>query len=381
MENIRLSIGTDWQNILLMQLAYLDLDIEKYEDFKLEGRVLTVDDIDEILINPNSSYISIDENIIRKLPTQLEIIQKLKDNGLGNLKIIDIASDEDINFKAIALEDMVGDRGVVYSGTNFEKVLNSLEDGTDLLSLMQESQEQIEAGKIFYKENGIGNNRTYLYGHLEGGNIASHVYLDNDNDIEAVHLVNAIPINQEFLDSNQKIRAFNKKDVYCFDIIDNGHISKLDQTHLYEDNIRYINGNKQINGNKFKSLLLDTAKFDKDGNFEYISEEEVHRRIEDEQEQEAKANQNEIITFSDLKNEFSKGIKSVISKIRSFIKKLFIDKEDNIDMPEGITKDESFKDRIKTIPIKDRDLVNHKEEIHENDVKDFSKSTDDEEGR
>ena len=67
-KNMNLSLKgiTDKQGVALMKLAYLDFDIEKFEKLKMSGQEITVSNLEQLLVNPNISYLGISEDILNE---------------------------------------------------------------------------------------------------------------------------------------------------------------------------------------------------------------------------------------------------------------------------------------------------------------------------
>ena len=271
---------SDEEQVLLTKLSYLDFDIEKFEKLKFDGKKVTISDLEKLLVNPNSSYLKISETKRReclgdiKLSTQLEVIQELKEKGLGDFSVIDIASDPQITFKAIAFEDEKKNRGMAYSGTDFRAISKDADD--NLPNHLKESQEQIEAAKYFFENNSDKSDYNYIYGHSLGGNMVNNIYIENSKKIRKAFTVNALPVNHEKLEDDDKMAALWDDDKYQCYVIGGDCANELESEKEYELCIRYVKNMLPINEAppaKYNNLLcchiLEGASYDDEGEFIY----------------------------------------------------------------------------------------------------------------
>lgn len=373
MKKVYLKETTDLQNLLIMKLSYLDFDIEKYEKLREEGKEITINNIEEILVNPYASYLGIDElkekEILgkTKIPTQLEVIQMMKECDLESLKINDIACDPEVDFKAIAFEDGYGNIGISYCGIDFGKVLEN--EDSNILDLMKVSDEQVEDSEIFFRNNKDETVRNYIYGHSLGGTLASHVYLNNYKNIDRAHLINSIPINPELLDTNDKIIAFGDQEKYNYDIIGGDELYKMLEPYCkkYKQNVMFAiserNNNLILQPNIFRYHFIESLKLISSnlelGNLVgkiddttneytqlvYALEEVAYRDRECGFELEEKEELDETINLVDGITKFGKNIWKTIKKIFDRGKRLL--PSDSSITEESKKTDKSIRERYK----------------------------------
>lgn len=261
----------DKQQVSLMKLAYLDIDIEKYEELKFAGNEITVSDLSNLLIDPKNSYLGLTQQQISsclrnvKIDTQEEVIEELKESGLGNLKVRDIASDSNINFKAIALEDDYKNIGMTFSGTDFKALAT---DGNPHMDTqLVENKEQIDAAQIFFKTNKSQENSNYLYGHSLGGNLATNVYLENFDDVDNTCVINALPVKKEKAKEGNFLKALNDREKYDNLVISGDYTSQLEDESDYWFNITCVENNDKLKNNILTSHLLESATYEMNEDF------------------------------------------------------------------------------------------------------------------
>ncbi len=266
----------NYQEILFTQLAYLDVNIEKFNILKKTQKV-TISDLIKILSNENEIYLGDMAKFITGIKTtQKDIVNMLVTNELGDIEIIDIKSDNESGFFAIAFKDNEDNIGITIRGTDVSNVKNLVKDSlTDINEYITDNSNQIEQAKQFYSK--YKNENIYLYGHSLGGNLVEHIYLENFDNIKKVFVINPTPVSQELFTSIDKINAFNNSDKFNCYIIGGDWVSNLKKYDLYENNVKYIKNSSLLNDNILSDHALESASFDKMGNFELVSKEEAYK--------------------------------------------------------------------------------------------------------
>ena len=348
MENIHLKNILDKQEVLLMKLAYLDIDIEKYEELKFEGNEITVSDLSNLLINPNNSYLGLTEEQIEsclgniKIDTQEEVIKELKENGLGDLKVRDMASDPQINFKAIAFEDDFRNIGMTFSGTDFNTM--AMDEDSNLPTHLVENEEQIEAAQIFFKANKTPGCSHHLYGHSLGGNLATNLYIENLNDIDSTYVVNALPVKKEKVKDATILKALSDSERYDNVVIGGDCASQLEDQSDYWFNITYVQNNDKLNNNLLANHLLECATYEWDENYITTSKCEAYRghKYKSDKEPEEIDSQNKYNDFEEKYKDFGTNkflekitelSKSTAQRIKSFVMRIL--KKNPKELPSG----------------------------------------------
>lgn len=395
---VNLKNFSDKQQLLLIKLSYLDFDIEKYEKMKLSREIVTISDLEELLVNLNDSYLGVDESIFKgkniNIPTQKEIIQQLRENGLGNLKIVDITKKEEIQFKAIAFEDDIGNRGLAYSGTDFSKVVQDIDDNLPLY--IKESPELIECAKIFFDKNKGEYN--YLYGHAVGGNMALHTYILNRNNVNRTFTINATAIEKEpnKIDSPEMQKALGNVEKNFWYRTGGAYLGEYEEAlDLYEYNIGYIPSVKfsdSLLGNLIPDCILfkeysdiielegriPVEEYNINDFFIFIPKEEANmgckqvpkRRIENQQQNE---NSKVDLKIKRIINEVKKISKHIIEVTQRFIKSVY-EKKEVLGTDENNFKNDNsnkFKEKYK---IDDIFFGNEENTIDEQSIKGSVKS-------
>ena len=209
-----------------------------------------------------------------KVATQIQVIEELKKSGLGELKIKDIASQPQIKFKAIAFEDGHGEIGMSYSGTDFAAIAR--DEDSNLPEHLKEVPEQIEAGKRFFEKNKQEEKTSYLYGHSMGGNIASHVYLENNDLIESAHVINALPVSPELLEAEKDVKAFCDMTRYYCDYTGGDCAAQLKDFGIYLNNVMWIKCDDRLKNNFLGNHLLEGITFDHEDSLKYTYKAEAN---------------------------------------------------------------------------------------------------------
>lgn len=292
---INLGALNDQQKALLTQISYLDINEEGRKKIA-EGGIL-VSELYPYLENANTLFAGdagLGEEKTNKLTdkalgkdhyiTKTDVLDSLVQNGLGNLKITNISEKKSLvssGFQALTFKDTFGNTGISYRGSDFDLSQGGIRDWleADMLEYFTGTSAQRKEALEYFQanKNEYGNN--FLYGHSLGGNLTSHTYLENYDQIKEAFTINGNPINQKLLDTPEKIEAFNdpKKfncNVICGDIV--GHFKSCE---LYKNNVHYIHNNDSMKDNIIAAHLVQSAAYDENGNFVYASEEEMIEKM------------------------------------------------------------------------------------------------------
>ena len=259
---------TDKQKSLLTQLAYIDYDSDKLKKISSNGSI-TISDLSQVLKDENSPYLGkIAEKVTGIQTTQADLIQELKDFGLGNIRIKKISRDTQSGFFAIAFEDEKGNIGMSFRGTDVSNISELIKDSlTDATEYITDNDKQVQQAKKFYIENQNENGANYLYGHSLGGNLVEHIYSENYQNIKNAFIINPNHINESLLNTEEKKEAFNNSDRYnCF-VIGGDWVSELKECNIFKNNIKYVKNNNQLKHNILSDHAVEAAMYNEKGNF------------------------------------------------------------------------------------------------------------------
>lgn len=274
MNKIILSNLTDYQKSLLTRLAYLDIDFKQFKKIKEIKSSITISDLKSITKYPDEPYLGslripqLKRVVTGITTTNLELINEIEQAGLANLKIIDFASDAKTGFNGICFKDSLENVGFSFRGTD-PKTLSSLATDSlaDVEAFLTDSTKQIEQAQMFFNQNKNDAVQNFLYGHSLGGFLAESVYLKNHPCIYNIFVVNPLHINSKLLDNPAKIAAFNSPNKFqCF-VTGGDYVSSINPPELFENNIHYVENNKETVNNPIGNHLVEAGKVDINGNF------------------------------------------------------------------------------------------------------------------
>lgn len=199
--------NSDYENNLLNQLAYVDFN----EDTEPGCNLITA------LENSGAG----------------DLAESLQKAGYGDYVLKDYENNNKTNgFVAVAIENpSTGDVGISFRGTeklpemgqaiasaiggDAEDVRNAINNQIDMIdnisSAVTGDSAQVQEAQDFFQRNQSDTGNNYLYGHSKGGNLALEVYVENYDEIEQVHVINAQPVNWATLDSDQRSALKNGK--------------------------------------------------------------------------------------------------------------------------------------------------------------------------
>lgn len=291
--NINLNNLTDKQKILLTQLSYLDITDEGFEKIQQEG--LTVRELEQYL-DPNNAdkpYLgnfgynkeieettniehTVSEDFMDYftgkdvIGTERELLQELIEEGLGDLRITDIISNNkgiDVAFnglQAMAFEDESGNKGISYRGSDFDSDFIGDWLASDFGEYLTNNSLQARSAQEFFEKNKDENGNNYIYGHSLGGNLTTHTYVKNHDQIREAVTINGTPINTDEL-SQEQIEALNDPKYNCC-VVGLDPVSQLKEYSDYADNVKYIRNNGEQGDNAFYAHSIQSATYDENGN-------------------------------------------------------------------------------------------------------------------
>lgn len=267
---VLLSNLSDKQKALLAEISYLELDIKSYLNSK--NNSLSISDLSLFLINKEEPYLgNIASSISGITTTNNELLNITIEANLGNLKIKCIEKNFKNGFLGIAFYDSYGNVGMSFKGTNVSNLGNFLQDSaTDIQERITGNTSQAESALDFFKNNKTYMYGNYLFGHSLGGNLVEHVFLENFNVIKTAFVFNALPIDEELLDTAEKINAFNSPDKFECIITGGDIVSELASCEKYASNIKFVKNNGS-NNNLFYNHTINVSTYDANNNFVNVS--------------------------------------------------------------------------------------------------------------
>jgi hypothetical protein len=289
---IELSELTDVQKTYITQMSYLDFNDEGAEKIRSGGMMLS--ELKDYLANPDAPFCGqafLNDQGFDKtsqalfgadaVPTDAELLQQLVDMGLGGLKIDDVISDQSTGFQALSFKDAAGNVGISFRGSDLDGSRGAIHDWVkaDALEYITGNSEQKQQALDMFNQHKSQDGNNYLYGHSLGGNLTSHVFVENYNEIAEAFTINGNPINQKALDTLEKIEAFNGPKYNC-NIICGDAVGNLKSCAMYQDNVNYIKNNDNFTPSIISAHLVQSAGFDKDGNFVRTNRAEMQQRLE-----------------------------------------------------------------------------------------------------
>ena len=293
--NVTLNNLTDKQKIWLSQISYLEISSTGRE--KIASGGIKVSELLDYLADsdkPFTGNASLGDEIFNELgsrvigmdhfPTQKEVVDELMNNGLGELVITDVSKEQSFlssGFQALAFIDSEGNTGISYRGSDFDFTKGGVRDWleSDMLEYFTNDSTQRKEALEFFEKNKSLTGNNYVYGHSLGGNLTSHVYLENHEDIMQAFTINGNPINQKLLDTPEKIAAFNDPNKYDCNVISGDIVGHFKSTSKYSDNVKYIKHNGELNKTALAAHTVQAAAYDENGNLIEVSEKEMIKEM------------------------------------------------------------------------------------------------------
>ena len=296
MNNVNLENISDLQKTLLTQIAYLNINDEGRRKIEEEG--LVVFELYSYLENPDNMFV-IDDSVSQDVTelisdnvlgdngyiTHKQLLDSIVNNGLGNLLITDVSERKNgvlsSGFQALTFVDSYGNHGISYRGSDFNFSAGAVRDWleADVLEYFTGSSAQIREACDYFEENKNSNGNNFIYGHSLGGNLTSHVYLNNYEEIREAFTINGNPINQILLDTPEKVATFNDPEKFHCNIVGGDIVGHFKSTKVYGNNVKYIQNNSMFVNSPIGAHLVQSASFDENGNFIYIDEEEMKKEM------------------------------------------------------------------------------------------------------
>lgn len=275
---------TDYQKSLLMSLSYVDVDMKQFKDLKQNGTEITISDLNSILSNPDATYLgSLDINGLTNFVTGVntsssELLKQLVDSGLGNLNIVDIVHDSKSGLHAMCFSDDLNNRGFSFRGTDVQHISNLVQDSyTDLEGFLLNDTAQVYQANNFFEQHSNNDGKNHLYGHSLGGFLVENIYANNHENIKNAFVVSPLHINQQKLDTQDKINAFNNPEKFSCYCTGGDYISHFNRPNLFQNGIKYLQNNNAVKNNFIGNHLIESASFDENGNFITTSKEEAYK--------------------------------------------------------------------------------------------------------
>jgi hypothetical protein len=258
---------TDEEKNILLQLSYLDLPPE-----------LTVSDKSTLTIN--EVLIQISDNNIEVDSDRFNNIQNfLKDNPNTSLKDIKLTGYQNHNpneanntngeshsgFVGYAIKDGAGNGAVMFRGSeslgNWDHLRTDWKGNVEA-GVSIETQQHIEALEFYEKNVARLEGSITIYGHSKGGNLGSHVYVNDLRDNVNAYIVNGAPLWWFNLDDDQK--AALKGDRFTFITYEGDFVSHLGYGP-YVDKIVALNKEHGTYGDPFYPHYETSVNFNEDG--------------------------------------------------------------------------------------------------------------------
>lgn len=280
---INLETLNDRQKIWLSQLSYLD--INELGKSRIKNGVLKVSELKDFIDNPkepfngnagigNDKFNKVANNIFGegKYPSKEDVINSLINCGLGDLNITNISLGQNSmssGFQAITFKDSYENVGISYRGSDFDFSRGGARDWleSDMLEYFKNDSTQRKEALKYFDENKSELGKNYLYGHSLGGNLTSHVFVENYNQIEQAFTINGNPINQKLIDTPEKVAAFNDSKKYSCNVVCGDIVSQFKSCSKYQNNINYIKNNENMKSSPLSAHMIQASSFDKDGKF------------------------------------------------------------------------------------------------------------------
>ena len=285
---INLKDLNDIQKVWLSDLAYVDITEEGYKKMFKEG--ITIFELREYAKNPSlpvcgdlligtKNFNFIVGKVLKNdsFPSKLDIVNTLIENGLGSIKIVhgsDYPTIYRSGFQALTFEDSFGNVGISFKGSDIVASSSTVREWlqSNILEYFVDDSPQAREAVKYFLEHKTDDKDNYIYGHSLGGNLVSHVYLNCYKDIKQAFSINGTPINQKLINTEEKIKAFNDKEKFSFNIVCGDVIGQLKSCEVYKKNVNYIKNNNKMIQSFLSAHMIQASAFDENGNFIKISE-------------------------------------------------------------------------------------------------------------
>lgn len=285
-DKLTLANLNDHQKSLLTRLSYLGIDMDKFEELKQDGKEITISDLASVLSDPDTPYLGDIIHGSTKYITGVgtsnkELLDQLVDSGLGDLTVVDIVDSSKSGFYSICFSDSSNNKGFSFRGTDVKSFSSLAKDSiTDFEGFLTNDTEQISQANELFEQLSNNDGKNYLYGHSLGGFLAENLYANNYENIANAYVINPLHINQEQLNTQDKINAFNNPEKFNCYVTGGDYVSPINSDALFEDNVKYIQNNHNNKNNIIGNHLIEAASFDENGNFITQSKEEAYKDFE-----------------------------------------------------------------------------------------------------
>jgi len=186
--------------------------------------------------------------------------------------------------------------------------------------------------------------------------MATHVYLENIDDIEKAYTFNALPVKAEELNEERKLTAISDPEKhYCY-VIGGDCASQLENQGPYWFNVIFVENNCELDNNVFANHFLDCAAFYEDDSFKDTDKAYAYnfRESKDERDNsgiEESNNNDEEFIFDEIAkwfNNIGQKVTEALNKIFNKKQKLLTKGSEN-DVPKENTSQarKEFADTIK----------------------------------
>lgn len=284
-------IGSNYQRELT-QLSYLDITEDGQAAINDPNRTITVSELRQYLSEPDSvSYgdfggtTKISQKMSefvsgQQMTTDADILNKLEEYGMGDLKVVAIRDNPETGLQAMCFEDEFGNRGFSFRGTDFNFEKGSF--GGDIIQgdigewLTGDSPAAREAVE-FFKEHKDENGQNHLYGHSLGGNMVSHVFAENHEDVEMAFTFAGLGIHTDDL-SPEQLEAFNSEKFNCW-IPEGDVIGMLKDFNAYSDRVFFCDVSDDYSRNPVSSHLAQSSDTGTE-NLKQISREDAEQLMD-----------------------------------------------------------------------------------------------------
>ena len=283
MNKVLLDNLTEYQKSLLTRLSYLDIDLEKFQELKYQTKI-TISDLKFLILRPNEPYLgclhspALKRFITGVSTTSVEFIEILESAGLGNLELVDLVNDKESGFNAICFRDANQNTGFSFRGTDVKTFSSLAADGlADIEAFLTNNNDQISQAQMLFDKHKHFAGKNFLYGLSLGGFLAENMYLQNHEVISNTFVVNPLHVNSDVLNNQTKINAFNNPNKFSCFVTGGDYVSSINAPTLFENNIHYVQNNKQNANNIIGNHLIEAGLIDENGQFITCSKEEAFK--------------------------------------------------------------------------------------------------------
>ncbi|WP_210364453.1 DUF2974 domain-containing protein [Bacillus sp. REN3] len=260
---------TEKEKNILMQLSYLDIP-PKFEVSETKPRNIHV-----ILNEIEESGIDVDNERMANIQAYLE---ENKNSPLHSIKVTGYDNNNpneannsngksESGLVAYSIKDSDGNGAVLFRGSESMGDWDHIKTdwtGNVIAGIGIETQQHKEAMKFYDAHMADVSGHITIYGHSKGGNISSHVYVNNYGEKVDAYVVNGAPLWWFSLTDDQKEAL--KGDSFTFITYEGDFVSHLGYAP-YVDKIVKLNKNHGDYANPFYPHYETSVDFNPDGSF------------------------------------------------------------------------------------------------------------------